>query len=97
MGKPHGRAFFQIGDELFAVVSNGRLIAAPLDTLHWQPVLPAMENVSKVLERGDCCVRFEGAGGQVYVHVIDEDDKKTAVAVDSREWDYQAREFLDLL
>ncbi|MEZ4769272.1 MAG: hypothetical protein R2844_12700 [Caldilineales bacterium] len=40
--------FHQIGNELFAVLSNGRLIAASLDTLHWQPVLPAVENVTAV-------------------------------------------------
>lgn len=51
----------------------------------------------KVSERDDCCARFQGSGGHVYVHVVDEAGDKTAVGVESREWDYQAREFLDLL
>ncbi|MEZ4769270.1 MAG: hypothetical protein R2844_12690 [Caldilineales bacterium] len=50
----------------------------------------------EVSERDNCCARFDGAGGHVYVHVVEKDDK-TAVNVDSREWDYQAREFLDYL
>jgi hypothetical protein len=32
--------FLQIDDELLAVLSNGELLAAPLDTLAWQPFLP---------------------------------------------------------
>ena len=45
-------------------------------------------------ERDDCSARFEGGGGHVYVHVV-EKNAATVVGVDSREWDYQARQFLD--
>ncbi len=37
--------FLQAGDELLAVLSNGRLYAAPLDGLAWQPVLPDLPSV----------------------------------------------------
>ncbi|GIV97504.1 MAG: glycosyl hydrolase [Herpetosiphonaceae bacterium] len=37
--------FLQIGDELLAVLSNGRLIAAPLATLEWRPLLPEAQGV----------------------------------------------------
>lgn len=38
--------FVQAGDELLAILSNGELIAAPLDTLTWQTVLPAVQGVN---------------------------------------------------
>ncbi len=40
--------FFQIDDELWAVLSNGRLLIAPLATLQWQPVLTEMKNINAV-------------------------------------------------
>jgi photosystem II stability/assembly factor-like uncharacterized protein len=40
--------FTQVGDNLLAVLSNGRLIAAPLATLVWQPVLPEITNIRAV-------------------------------------------------
>lgn len=32
--------FLPTDEELLAVLSNGELLAAPLETLNWQPILP---------------------------------------------------------
>ena len=40
--------FLQVEDTLLAVLSNGELIAASLDTLEWQVVIPAVQNVNAV-------------------------------------------------
>jgi photosystem II stability/assembly factor-like uncharacterized protein len=40
--------FIQAGDELLAVLSNGDLLAAPLATLEWQPILSQVKNVAAV-------------------------------------------------
>jgi hypothetical protein len=36
------------GDDLLAVLSNGQLLAAPLATLAWQPILPGIAGVNAV-------------------------------------------------
>lgn len=41
--------FHQAGDELLAVLSNGELIAAPLDTLAWHTVVPGVQEVNAVM------------------------------------------------
>lgn len=43
--------------------------------------------------RNSCCITLEGGGGYVSVR-IDAAKDKGNVTVESREWDYQAREFL---
>jgi photosystem II stability/assembly factor-like uncharacterized protein len=40
--------FLQVGEELFAVLSNGELIAARLDNLEWRTVLPAGEDARAI-------------------------------------------------
>jgi len=40
--------FTQVGDELMGVLSNGGLIAAPLETLRWRRVLDHLEGVAAV-------------------------------------------------
>jgi photosystem II stability/assembly factor-like uncharacterized protein len=40
--------FTQVGEELFAVLSNGSLFAAPLAALEWRRVLPNIRNVAAV-------------------------------------------------
>ena len=40
--------FFQFGQELLAVLSNGELLAAPLRTLEWIQILPRVKNVAAV-------------------------------------------------
>ncbi len=44
-------------------------------------------------ERGSCCISFAGAGGHVTVTVSEEDNHRE-VNVESREFEYQARQFL---
>ena len=38
--------FFQADDELFAILSNGQLLYAPLSTLEWQRILPNISDVN---------------------------------------------------
>jgi photosystem II stability/assembly factor-like uncharacterized protein len=40
--------FVQVDDELFAVLSNGQLISAPLSTLEWQRILPDISDINAV-------------------------------------------------
>jgi hypothetical protein len=49
----------------------------------------------KLMDQGDCCARFEGAGGYVSVQTADMDDKEGSnVTVEGREWEYQIRQFM---
>lgn len=45
-------------------------------------------------ERGPCCVSFSGAGGYVTVMVVEGNDQQE-VDVESREFEYQAKRFLE--
>jgi hypothetical protein len=45
-------------------------------------------------ERNTCCITFEGAGGYVTVSVADEDKFRT-VDVETREFEYQVKQFLE--
>ena len=47
-------------------------------------------------ERNPCCISFEGAGGYVAVSVVDEEKRRT-VDVETREFEYQAKRFLDTI
>ena len=47
-------------------------------------------------ERGKCCVSFEGGGGYVTVTVAD-DDTHRVVDVESREFEYQVKQFLNTI
>ena len=47
-------------------------------------------------ERNPCCISFEGAGGYVAVSVVDE-DKHTTVDIETREFDYQVKRFLETI
>ncbi len=44
-------------------------------------------------EQDECCVTFEGGGGHVSVAIC-EKGKGSEVELETREWDYQAREFM---
>lgn len=44
-------------------------------------------------ERGACCISFSGAGGHVSVFVTETDGARS-VEVESREFEYQAKRFL---
>ncbi|MGE5258853.1 MAG: hypothetical protein ACM3KE_19430 [Hyphomicrobiales bacterium] len=45
-------------------------------------------------ERGPCCVSFSGAGGYVTVMVVERSDQRE-VDIESREFEYQAKRFLE--
>jgi hypothetical protein len=47
-------------------------------------------------ERNLCCIYFEGVGGYVAVSVVD-DAKHRTVEVETREFEYQAKGFLEKL
>lgn len=50
----------------------------------------------EMTERAECCVRLEGGGGYVFVQAAeDENGKGSLVEVESREWEYQVKQFLE--
>jgi hypothetical protein len=46
----------------------------------------------EVTSRDDCCISLAGGGGHVTVTVIE--GEKTEVDLETREWDYQVKEFM---
>lgn len=40
--------FAHIGDELFAILSNGHLLSAPIAGLEWQRILPEIESINSI-------------------------------------------------
>ena len=47
----------------------------------------------ELAERTECCARFSGGGGHVSVTVAQEQGE-AAAEIETREWDYQVREFM---
>ncbi len=47
----------------------------------------------KVTAQTDACASFEGGGGGVSV-TVHQEGKKTAIDLETREWEYQVKEFL---
>ncbi len=47
-------------------------------------------------DRNRCCITFEGAGGYVTVSVVEENERRI-VDVETREFEYQAKQFLNTL
>jgi hypothetical protein len=47
-----------------------------------------------VKEEAKCCLRLEGGGGWVYIQAADEDGK-TQVTLEGREWTYQLKQFME--
>jgi hypothetical protein len=47
-------------------------------------------------ERNPCCISFEGGGGYVSISISDE-EKQRVVEVESREYEYQVKRFLETL
>ena len=47
----------------------------------------------KVIEKGDCCINFEGGGG--YINVTVSENDVTEVELVGREWEYQMKEFAE--
>ncbi len=50
----------------------------------------------EVEERDPCCVYFSGGGGHVLVTAVEEEGK-TTVDLETREWDYHVRKFMGSL
>ena len=51
----------------------------------------------QVIERNECCLSFEGSGGHVTVTAARCEPDKTEVDIETREWDYQVKEFMGKL
>ena len=49
----------------------------------------------KLVERNACCVSFEGSGGHVTVSAARCTPDRTEVDLETREWDYQVKEFME--
>ena len=47
-------------------------------------------------DRNQCCVYFEGGGGNVAISIVDESKKRT-LDVETREFEYQVKRFLTTL
>lgn len=47
-------------------------------------------------ERNPCCISFEGGGGYVAISVVEEEKLRT-VDVETREFEYQAKRFLETI
>jgi hypothetical protein len=47
----------------------------------------------EMVEQNPCCLTFQGGGGHVSVSVST-GEKKTVVDLETREWDFQVREFM---
>ena len=45
-------------------------------------------------DRNSCCIAFDGGGGYVSITVAEAAGKRD-VDIECREWDYQAKEFLE--
>jgi hypothetical protein len=49
----------------------------------------------RILEQGDCFVRFDGAGGYVFAQAAAFDDRDGSdVTIEGREWEHQIRQFM---
>ena len=48
------------------------------------------------IERTPCCIAFDGVGGYLSVSIVDEKSMRT-VDVETREFEYQAKQFLGKL
>ena len=46
----------------------------------------------EITQQEPCCVQFVGGGGYVSVSIVE--GKKTLVDLETREWDYQVRQFM---
>ena len=40
--------FFPVGDELFAVLSNGQILSTTLSTIEWKRILPETAGVNAI-------------------------------------------------
>jgi hypothetical protein len=50
----------------------------------------------EVTDHDECCARFEGGGGYVYVQVAEgKKGKGSDIRIESREWEHAATKFLE--
>jgi hypothetical protein len=50
----------------------------------------------EVAEHAECCIRLEGGGGYVYVQAAEnENGNGSLVEIESREWEYHVKRFLE--
>jgi hypothetical protein len=47
----------------------------------------------EITDEGQCCITFEGGGGHVRIDAASK-GKGSDVDIETREWDYQVKEFL---
>jgi hypothetical protein len=47
-------------------------------------------------ERNSCCIAFEGGGGYVSIRLVEAGGKRD-VDVESREWEYQVKKFMETI
>ena len=50
-----------------------------------------------ISSEGDCCITFQGTGGFVTVSLNEDEPGYIKVRIESREWEYQAKKFLEVL
>ena len=50
-----------------------------------------------ISSESDCCIAFVGGGGHVTVTLSEENSNYTRIKLESREWDYQVKKFLETL
>ncbi len=50
-----------------------------------------------ISSEGDCCITFQGTGGFVNVSLYENEPGHIKVRIESREWEYQAKKFLEVL
>jgi hypothetical protein len=48
----------------------------------------------ELVERDPCCASFKGGGGHVSL-TVSEGERRTEVELETREWDYQVRQFIN--
>jgi len=51
----------------------------------------------KLVESNECCLSFEGGGGHVTVAAARCKPDSTDVDLETREWDYQVKKFMEKL
>ncbi len=51
----------------------------------------------KVVERNECCLYFEGSGGHVTISAARCQPDRTDVDLETIEWDYQVKRFMEKL
>jgi len=49
----------------------------------------------KLVEQDECCLSFEGSGGHVTISAARCKPDRTEVDLETREWDYQVKKFME--